>query len=82
MCVCVFVCVCVCVCVCMCVCVCVCVCVYFYLIHNFLQFKPLASQLFRNIVPHLKLDKDGSTSSLLENINHLKSVVEVSLWLY
>ena len=34
------------------------------------------------IVPHLELDKDGSTSSLLENINHLKSVVEVSLWLY
>ena len=33
--------------------------------------------LLGNIVPHLELDKDGSTSSLLENINHLKSVVEV-----
>ena len=32
--------VCVCVCVCVCVFVCVCVCVYFYLIYNFLRFKP------------------------------------------
>ena len=47
-----------------------------------MEVKALASQLVRNIVPHLELDKDGSTSSLLENINHLKSVVEVSLWLY
>ena len=42
-----------------------------------MEVKALASQLVRNIAPHLELDKDGSTSSLLENINHLKSVVEV-----
>ena len=42
-----------------------------------MEVKALASQLVRNIVPNLELDKDGSTSSLLENIDHLKSVVEV-----
>ena len=47
-----------------------------------MEVRALASQLVRNIVPHLQLEKDGSTSSLLENINRLKSVVEVSLWLY
>ena len=45
-----------------------------------MEVKALASQLVRNIVPNLELDKDDSTSSLLENFDHLKSLVEVSLW--